>query len=509
MATKKYLSLEEAAAILKIQTDELIRLREKGDVRGFADRGTWKFKGEDIEELQRRLQPDSNPDVPLIMDDDDLGRQPTIIKKGRGGSDSDVRLVPDESMRGKLAGSSAEIPVMGDSDSDVRLAGAKTRELRSSDSDVQLVLPKAEDSDSDVTMADSDSDVKLTDSDSDVRLAPPSSSDSDVKLVDRGRKKSSSDSDVSLLPRGARTPASDAIDYDDEPLAGSGSVLGEDSGIRLGAGSGLAGDSGITLAGPADSGILLEGKRAPRRGEDRTLSEGSDADLVIEDDSGITLQGDSGIKLAGDSGIRLDAIGDSGIRLSDGPRSDKKKGTPKDELDSSVPMLLADEGHRTDVEVPMIEDSELETLNIPAPSKKKGGDTSVVVFEDEDEDMALGAGSDLEDSDLGVEDELEVAEDLIGEEEEEQLEVFDSDDSVFDESFVEGGSSVAIPAYSGKIQVGPEVEWGTGTISLLILSSLALSLGAMLSVDLLRIVWGGNSAHMYKGELIGLFSGLF
>ena len=36
--SKKYLSLEEAAALLKVKTEELIRLREKGDVRGFADR---------------------------------------------------------------------------------------------------------------------------------------------------------------------------------------------------------------------------------------------------------------------------------------------------------------------------------------------------------------------------------------------------------------------------------------------------------------------------------------
>ena len=41
MSIKKYLSLEEAAKLLKLQPEELIRLREKGDVRGFADRGTW------------------------------------------------------------------------------------------------------------------------------------------------------------------------------------------------------------------------------------------------------------------------------------------------------------------------------------------------------------------------------------------------------------------------------------------------------------------------------------
>lgn len=540
MSTKKYLSLEEAAALLKIKADELIRLREKGDVRGFADRGTWKFKSEDIEELKRRQHPDSNPEVPMISEeDDDLGRQQTVITKGRGAaSDSDVRLVPDDQMRSKLAGSSAEIPALADSDSDVRLSGAATQELPS-DSDVQLVTPK-QDSDSDVKLMDSDSDVKLSDSDSDVRLAPPLPSDSDVKLVERGgKKKRSSDSDVTLLPRagakGGKTPGKDAIDFDDASLTGSESVLLEDSGmalmsdsgIRLSGGSSirLPGDSGIALTAPADSGILLEGggeSGFPLQGDSSLSEHASDNDIAIDDDSGISLETDSGIQLGGeDSGIRLGA--DSGIRLTDAPRSGVKKGKPKDDLDSGVPLLLAkdDDANRTDVEVPMMmeDSSELATLNLPSsPLKKKGkGDTSVVLFE-EDDDSGKGLdessgnlgddeeGFDIESSD---DDELEVAEDILDEDDEEQLEVFDSDDSVFDESFVEGGSAVGIPAMSGRMQVMPEVEWGTGTMVLLAGSTLALSLGVLIAVDLLRVIWGSGSGTVYEGELLGIFAGLF
>ena len=72
--SKKYLSLDEAAGLLKLKNDELVRLREKGEIRGFADRGTWKFKADDVEEFRRRRQPDSDPDVP-IMDDDDMGER--------------------------------------------------------------------------------------------------------------------------------------------------------------------------------------------------------------------------------------------------------------------------------------------------------------------------------------------------------------------------------------------------------------------------------------------------
>src|SRR5262245_50328805 len=136
--SKKYLSIEEAAAQVGVSAAELNRLREKGQIRAFADRGTWKFKEEDVEKLARSRQADSDPDVPLqsydagtddssselvFSDDDALGTQPTIISKGLGedsGSDSDVRLIFDDAMqvsqpKGKAAPE--------DSDSDVKLAG--------------------------------------------------------------------------------------------------------------------------------------------------------------------------------------------------------------------------------------------------------------------------------------------------------------------------------------------------------------------------------------------------
>ena len=50
---KKYLTLEKASRQLGMAPDELVRLRERSQIRGFADRGTWKFKSEDVEEFAR------------------------------------------------------------------------------------------------------------------------------------------------------------------------------------------------------------------------------------------------------------------------------------------------------------------------------------------------------------------------------------------------------------------------------------------------------------------------
>ena len=514
MSTKKYLTLEAAAAQLGIKPEELIRLREKGDVRGFADRGTWKFKSEDIDELARRREPDSNPEVPMMSEDDESATsQPTIITRGRvTRSDSDVRLVPDPKAKSKLSGSSAELSIMGgDSDSDVRLADAPKKGL-SSDSDVQLIGPKG-------IKIDSDSDVVLSNSDSDVRLADDVSSDSDVQLINRSGKKKSSDSDVSLLPtagkgrKGHDDPGK--TDLDSLAQDAAASILDDDSGIRL------AGDSGIALSTPADSGILLEGpgdSPFPRRNknsgmtlDDSDMTFKDDSEITLEPDSGITLESDSGIRLAGDSGARL-ASADSGIRLSSSLDSDINLQGADDELDPGVPLLLSsDDAARTDAEVPLLTDSsELQTLNIPEPKPKRREDTSLDVFgegntpsgtlaEDEEEE-AYGLSSEI-----AEDEELEVSEDILHDDEE--LQVFDSDDSVFDESFVEGASAAELSVVPGRIAVPEDVDWPTSDLSLLTVSSLVLLLGAVLAVDLLRTVWGG-SAGAYPGELIGLVKSL-
>ena len=86
MSTKKYLTLEEAARQLSMAPDELVRLRERGEIRGFADRGTWKFRSEDVEEFSRSRDADSSPEVPII--DDKPGRKSPAWTRARSWSRS-------------------------------------------------------------------------------------------------------------------------------------------------------------------------------------------------------------------------------------------------------------------------------------------------------------------------------------------------------------------------------------------------------------------------------------
>src|SRR3990172_1754127 len=249
---KKYLSLEEAASILPVPPEELVRLREGGEIRGFADRGTWKFKSEDVDEFHRRRQADSNPDVPILEDStSDSSSSSDGSSKDKAAwvkrtSDSDVRLILDESLReGSDSDPEVVLASLGDSDSDVRLADDPRSIVDSgSDSDVKLV---GDDSDSDVTLTSSSSDLKDDSaSDSDVRLSAGEGSSSDVGGSSVDELKSSSTSDVALVGKGSSASSDlDSSDSgtsinlrDDSSDSGDSSVLiGDDSGIALDAGS--------------------------------------------------------------------------------------------------------------------------------------------------------------------------------------------------------------------------------------------------------------------------------
>lgn len=537
-AGKKYLSLEEAAALLRLKNDELIRLREQGAIRGFADRGSWKFKSDDVAEFARRRYPDSDPEL-ILMTDDDLGeriigdpalqtfsssetavddddprgQQATVIHKvPKHTTDSDVRLVLDSGLTTRLTGSSDQMPVLDParSDSDVRLVGDSSPRSKSpNDHDVQRVDPvfSGSDSDSDVRLVsplgsdfkrgleESDSDVRLLGqphSDSDVRLAPLADSDSDVLLVSRRRSDDhtgmASDSHLALLAplvdqqgdtRGAVIEDLNGTDVDSNSLpsltSGSSVVLSGERGFRLGA------DSGIQLRPPADSGILLEG-----------------------DDSGIQLSAD-------DSGIQLSA-GDSSLQRTLPGRSSQTQ-EPVDDLDATAPLLLKqveDSPNSTDQELSLFADDESDTAG-------KRGQEAVVMFEDDfDDSRPTGSGksrppqSGHSGLDLDDDDELEVSDEILGEDDElDELDAFDSDGDEFHENGVAGVSQIGFGSRQDRMLAPHQAEWGTGLVLGLMASTLVMSLGAILSVDLLRTTWAGNESSVYPGELIGLFAGLF
>jgi excisionase family DNA binding protein len=501
--SKKYLSLEEAAEILGLSTTDLNRLREKGSIRAFADRGTWKFKEEDVVTLKRSRQEDSDQDLPLVVPADDssvldgedvLGSQPTVIRKGVGedSSDSDVRLIFDENVKGDGSGSS----VLDQSDSDVKLMSSPSSAVKSdSDSDVKLAGTSSA-----IFDPSSDSDVKLVTDES--SISETSGSDSDVRLV-------SSESSGEIKMTGSSDDIMPVVEEGSSVVGDDSAMISSDSGISLGdSGLALVSDSGISLESPADSGISLS----------------EEPSILLEADSGISLAGDatftsdSGIALAGDMTLKSD----SGMSLAPDTKTPAKKDAGKkaagkkpqatqadDDLGATVPMMAPQSGEDEDLldtamEVPSLSDSS-ESQDLFGSSS--GETTNVITLDDEEEDSAgydvtaeiSAEGAVDEEEVVAAEDDeepVEISDDLVGEDDELADDVFGADDEDFaDDELESGESSAELPVAPRGMVAVAEQEWGTGVHVTLILTMVLTLLCGVVMFDLVRNMWHTDAAN--------------
>jgi excisionase family DNA binding protein len=568
---KKYLTLEEAAHLLGMAPDELVRLRERGEIRGFADRGTWKFKSEDVEEFGRSRDADSSPEVPILDATPSAGSPTVDPKKGASGrfnkmSDSDVRLLLDDTLVPGSKDSDPEVTLsrLGSSDSDVRLMDDAAGVVDSgSDSDVKLIstssevlLPAAGGSSSDA----SDSDVKLVSgtSDSDVRLAQTSDdshvgqSDSDVRLVGTDDLATlGSESDIRLTAAegssvelsGTSSSSSDesgpGSSIDNTAALGKSSsdessvLLADSSGIALDSGSamkvggGSSADSGITLQSLADSGISLE-----KVDSGISLAGAMDSGIALDADSGIALERkeDSGIALSADSGI---AISDSGTKKGEKGKTDKGKKDKgkKADMSRTAPQLkVPDDEDSTSVEMPTLGEEDDSSYKLHDDRPK----TNVVLFSDEedeekaiapparggkkgrpDDSFALQEESGVEFSEaegFSDDEDLEVADDVLeGDGDLDQIDVFEPAEEDFEGSSVQSGESHAefAPPVAMRAAVPVETPWDALTFAGLTVSSVCLVLTGVVMYDLVRSMWHWDDKVIVGGALLDMVKGLF
>ncbi len=410
---KKYLSLEEAATQLGITQADLKKAREAGKVRGFADRGNWKFREEDLETFARERQVDSNPDIPILAeekpaltlsfdddsnvhgsDGDDIGEQPTIIRKGdsnvltkgdtlpfgedEGASDSGVRLVLDSDITGGDgtisdvgSDSSQDIPVsFGDSSHEIQLSDSDSSDEGNSSADIPISFG---DSSQDMVLAldDDDEDESgdsirtLGDSDSDVRLAVDLDDDS---LEDSSQEillsSDKSDSDVRLLGKTTPTKLDPASDSDVRLIK-----TDSDSDVKL---VQSHSDSDVRLLPPKKGG-------RPDSDSDVSLSGGNKRSATIfNDDDDEDLSGEGALMLGEASGIKLDAGGDSGISLDSGSGISLDIAT-----DSGIAL---DSGTDSDISLAIDEDDEGISLDL-------GGDSGIALDLPDDSGLSLDSAS--------------------------------------------------------------------------------------------------------------------
>ncbi len=239
----KILDSKEAAAMLGVSEDQLMEMRQRGDIFARRDGTNWTYKSEEVERvlaergggsgviggeefdnlLADLSSPTNKADGPLLISEEELGRSPegtssTIIGKkdiDRLAGESDLQLAPE----GDLAGSGIKPAsgIFGGSDLKLGGSGTGTGSGKKGGSDIELG-DGLELGDDELSLA-SDSNKPV----------------GSAKVVD--------DDD------------SDEIDLDSDSVGmASGSVIGSGIGSDI---TLRGGDSGINLK-PTDSGLSLE-----------------------------------------------------------------------------------------------------------------------------------------------------------------------------------------------------------------------------------------------------------
>lgn len=221
-----YVSLDEAAKILGISTDELVEMRSSGEIFGYRDGASWKFKQEEIDRVQAEREDLLSSDD----SDDDIALDSDLRLADDNSPGSDVALVPDPS-----SDSGVKLVNRSSKNNDNKNAGSSDLKLQAAEgSDVEL-----------------GSDLMLDDA-----------SSSGLDLASKGKKQSIENaagsnvlgSDLGL-PSGSKASKGSGSLGGELELAGDDEddlVLGSDSAIGLGS------ESGINLMSPSDSGLSLE-----------------------------------------------------------------------------------------------------------------------------------------------------------------------------------------------------------------------------------------------------------
>jgi hypothetical protein len=520
---KKYLTLQEAAKKLGITPDELAREREDGAIRGFANRGSWKFREADIDEFIRSRETDSSPEIQLeanqleLNKEDDDGMMDLLDS-----SDSDVQLYSESSLFDDDG-----IADLTASDSDVRLTG---------DSGPLLEADDSSPSGQNVLDFGNDSDQALNDSDSDVKLVG-AGTDPDINLVDvaPGGTAPGTSSDIRLM--------GDDFDFDDDAAETAMIALPEDSDLKLidSLEEAEDPDSGITLTAPSedddsginleiddsgisleadDSGISLEGVDSGFADDSGISLDGADSGFI--GDSGISLDsGDSGISLdAGDSGIALMADADSGITMDPDAGHTMALDAMPGDMDGDSETMQMDlkgedlglEGSAVDMPAEAFATGEFDLGLLEGEEEDTGTDTSILMFDgsdtaDTDMEMSAVSADFADDEEGGLDDDFEedFADNFV-DDDDELDDVFEADD---DDGFETGQSQVGGFVGPAGASAAVEAPWGGGVTTGVIIGSLFSAVGAFAGFELVRTMWmwfqpgGGESGFL---QMIG---GLF
>lgn len=291
----KFVDLNEAAKMIGVTSEALIEMRSKGQIFGYRDGASWKFKVDEVERVIRERGVDArDSDSGILNANDDefdnmISGLSSKILADKAQEEPGAILISEEELGASATGKSTIIGKgkqggRDPSDSDLRLADDSGKDLLGGGSDKLIEAPGNK-----VDLAGASdvlhgSDINLATGGSGTGEMPAAAksgsinADDDLILSD---DEGSSDSvlEDEIRPGGSKKPGS----------SGKGSALGSD--VTLG-----AGDSGINLA-PSDSGLSLESEPADLGGSGiQSLDLPEEDDIVSLDEGAIDEEAGSQVK---------------------------------------------------------------------------------------------------------------------------------------------------------------------------------------------------------------------
>ena len=608
--------------MLGLAADKLSQMAQKREVRAFADRGTWRFRSQDIDELARRMGRGSSPDLQLGEpqapapgsrpkappkgvdsppkvgspaagdpgvfdfpigpgDSVELGHEINIdapsSRRGlspspKPGSDSDVKLVPDESdvdfkirpdssaTAGKGPPSSAKAPPSRRKpDSAKPGAGRKTGLGPAMDSGVRLV-PLDDESRRPPPKLPTDSDIRVEfppagpagregplteeiDLDAELRKAEEASRPKKprTKIKPRtGLKPKPHDEPTAFDvpppsksgPKRGQTPgagksrpaAPPPAAEDDEEVA-----LGELGPAGL---SGVSGDSGINLHSPNDSGINLEqvsaaedNKTESERRRDRgphTPAPGApvDEEEASSSDFELSLDVEATPKPAPAAEEEDESSSEFELSLDVEATPQPAPAVPEDESSSEFELTLDDTGGLAPMEDEAAAedkdifetDFEVPALEDEAAPEGAAGDDDTAL-ESSDFDLALGeeeSGSQV----VALEDEAEADEEsaTVARPALTEGEEGDEVDELLGEDLGVGAGAeeeYEEEAVRAPAAVAAPATWGALPAVVLLPCVLVLFVVGLMSFELVRDLWGYRQPYQPTSFVTRGVAGLF
>ena len=314
---RKFVSMNEVAEMLGITVDQITEMRSRGDIYGYRDGTTWKFKMDQVERLASKLGVDLNaPDSSTSAIDSDNPETDSDLNEltNVGELPSESVLLSGDSLTSNEHGAASTI--IGQDDGAIENKDQEIPDPSSdpvTDSDVKLV-PGGSDVLSDESEilnrdpADTASSLKLAPTDSDAKnvadLNPELGSDGiDDELLSLGENKTNDNVSQQPLDAGdSGSPGEPGMGTSDSAFALELNNELDDDDLVLGSGVHNditldSADSGINLAGLTDSGISLDNNsidlssssvdalELPADGDSPSLDDPANSDSATEWDS--------------------------------------------------------------------------------------------------------------------------------------------------------------------------------------------------------------------------------